>query len=266
LLELHVVESKSFRTKVRYANGGWERLNFNHWEGIPSPVEQNDRHIAVLKDLLNDQRLCPARLGITMSPTLRNIVVVEPGCSILGDFKGDARIYRMDSLFKRVREKDPALLAVFKVISQETLYEFAARLATYHKPAPKTDLSRHVPQAVEPAAPVSLISAMNCQGCGGSVSTAEVAYSRVNRSRFGGLLLCRKCQCYVPKPAPTSAPELHETAPPYKAATAPCCAECRATLDQKVVRFCRLNSKRFAGRLLCRACQTSAVKVQAAAL
>src|SRR4051794_25489368 len=52
LLEIHVVETKSFRTKIRFANGGWERLNFGHWEGIPSPAEQNERHILVLKELL----------------------------------------------------------------------------------------------------------------------------------------------------------------------------------------------------------------------
>lgn len=43
-LQINVVESKSFRTKVRYANGGWERINFNHWEGISSPVDQDDQH------------------------------------------------------------------------------------------------------------------------------------------------------------------------------------------------------------------------------
>lgn len=51
-MEIYVVESKSFRSKVRYANGGWERLNFNHWEGIASPVEQNDRHVAVLAEVI----------------------------------------------------------------------------------------------------------------------------------------------------------------------------------------------------------------------
>ncbi len=35
-LEIYVVESKSFRTKIRHAYGGWERLNFNRWKGIPA--------------------------------------------------------------------------------------------------------------------------------------------------------------------------------------------------------------------------------------
>lgn len=36
-LEVYVVESKNYRTKVRHANGGWERLCGNHWEGFRAP-------------------------------------------------------------------------------------------------------------------------------------------------------------------------------------------------------------------------------------
>src|SRR5262245_6994434 len=35
ILEIYVIESKGFRTKVRVANGGWERFRVDDWEGIP---------------------------------------------------------------------------------------------------------------------------------------------------------------------------------------------------------------------------------------
>jgi hypothetical protein len=76
LLEIYVVESKSYHTKVRYANGGWERFNFGDWEGIACPVEQNERHISVLKDLISDLALAPKRLGLPMPASFYNIVVV----------------------------------------------------------------------------------------------------------------------------------------------------------------------------------------------
>ena len=84
-LQINVVESKSFRTKVRYANGGWERINFNHWEGIPSPVDQNDRHIIVLEQLLSERQLAPKKLGFVVAPKFVNIVLVQPTGSIMGD-------------------------------------------------------------------------------------------------------------------------------------------------------------------------------------
>src|ERR1035437_5100930 len=64
LMEIYVVESKSFRTKIRHENGGWQRLNFNHWEGIPCPVEQNERHISVLQELVRETKMAPTRFGM----------------------------------------------------------------------------------------------------------------------------------------------------------------------------------------------------------
>lgn len=84
-LELYVVESKSFRTKIRHANGGWERLNLNHWEGIPCPVEQNERHIMVLEQLIKESELAPTRLGLTIRPRFFNVVVVQPSSGSCGD-------------------------------------------------------------------------------------------------------------------------------------------------------------------------------------
>ena len=87
LLEIYVVESKSYRTKVRYANGGWERFISGDWEGIACPIEQNERHISVLKDLITDAGLAPKRLGLPMPASFYNIVVVRPSCSIIGRFR-----------------------------------------------------------------------------------------------------------------------------------------------------------------------------------
>src|ERR1051325_7183039 len=102
-LEIYVIESKSFRTKLRYAYGGWERLNFNHWEGIPSPVEQNERHIAVLRELIDQRQIAPTRLGVALRPSFFNVVAVHPSCSIIGKVPEDARIFRMDTLMKKIR-------------------------------------------------------------------------------------------------------------------------------------------------------------------
>ena len=190
LLEIYVVESKSFRTKVRYANGGWERLNFSHWEGIPCPVAQNERHIAVLKDLIDDLGLAPKRFGMSIPVTLRNVVVVRPSCSIIGDFKGDARIWRMDTLVKQARGEGPSAVDLVRIISQETLSLFATKLTALHDAPGRIENSR----------------APRCEVCGATVEQKVVYFCRFNSKRFAGRLLCRACQPSASGVVPTAVP------------------------------------------------------------
>jgi hypothetical protein len=267
LLEIYVVESKSYRTKVRYANGGWERFNFGDWEGIACPVEQNERHISVLKDLISDLGLAPKRLGLPMPASFYNIVVVRPSCSIIGRFRGRARIWRMDTLVKKVCDDNSGVLNVVKVISRATLHRFATKLAACHKPAPKPKVSFTSPPSRLPEAlPAPDEASVRCHGCGNQLSVAEADYCRQNDSRFGRGLLCRKCQGYAPKVTPANVLLLHDAPMRSENRSAPRCEVCGAAVEQKVVYYCRFNSKRFAGRLLCRACQPSASKTVAKAV
>ncbi|MGO8927580.1 MAG: nuclease-related domain-containing protein [Limisphaerales bacterium] len=259
LLEIYVVESKSFRTKVRYANGGWERFISGDWEGIACPVEQNERHISVLKDLITNMGLAPKRLGLPMPVSFYNIVVVRPSCSIIGRFRGRARIWRMDTLVKKISSDNSGLLNVVKVVSQATLHRFAAKLAACHKPAtkPKVNFTPQ-PSRLPEALPAPAEASVRCHGCGNQLSVAEADYCRQNDSRFGRGLLCRKCQGYAPKDTPANVLLLHDAPVRIENRKAPRCEMCGAAVDQKVVYFCRINSSRFRGRLLCRACQPSA--------
>lgn len=274
LLETFVVESKSFRTKVRYANGGWERLNFNHWEGIPSPVEQNERHLLVLKTLMADLQLAPKRLGTPLAPIYRNVVLVAPSCSIVGEYPKDVHIHRMDSFVRSVRREDRSLLQVFKIISPDTLQAFALRLVAYHKPAATSTLLREaVTPLAQPISPPPVVQTnpapiQSCQGCGGPLSSAEANYCRTSTGKFGGKLLCRGCQkptfqrAPAAKPIAVPAAAISKAAAPFVSPTQPAieiaarCAGCGDGVESKVVAFCRFNSKRFGKRVLCRNCQS----------
>ena len=249
-MQMYVVESKNFRTKVRLANGGWERLNWKHWEGIPSPVEQNERHITVLKDVISTHKLSPFRLGLPIPVDFVNAVLVNPSCSITGDFPSHVSIYKMDTFVRTITNEDPtplgAMASLLKVVSSKTIEEFAGKLVAHHKPAPpKTVLKETTatynvaPKAVPPTSAV-------CSSCCGPVSNAEAYFCRINKTRFGGAILCKKCQSFAPNVEPKN-----------KVATEPVCADCAAAVDQKVVAFCRFNSKRFGGRMLCRECQSN---------
>lgn len=258
LLEIYVVESKSFRSKVRYAHGGWERLNYNDWEGIPSPTEQNERHIAVLRELIEQTRMSPIRLGLRMPPAFFNVVLVQPSCSIIGDHPTDARVFRADAFVRRIRAEDPSLASVFKVVSVETLHAFAAGLLEHHQPLqvpfqPATPPVTSLP-ITSPPAP------HKCQSCYAPLSAAEVRFCRGNPDRFSDKLLCRKCQNWAPRNVPPAKPigslQFNDTPVP-PANTVARCAECGTPVDAKIVAFCRINSKRMNRRTLCRKCQAN---------
>jgi nuclease-like protein len=256
LLEIYVVESKSFHTKIRYANGGWERLNYNHWEGIACPVQQNERHIAVLKDLITEKDLAIPRFGFTMMPKFYNVVVVMPTCSIIGDHPENAKIYRMDKLVDKVRKEDPAALHVFKIISAETLTEFACKLAAHHCPASRSGYHLSNASWQSAAAKAATLANQQCQGCGGALQTDEGGYCRQNSRRFCDQLLCRKCQDYAPKlPLEIHDRNSTEQSKPVDAKAPSKCSDCGRIVDQKVAAYCQERPNMFNGRIYCRACQ-----------
>ena len=252
-LNAYVVESKNYRTKVRHANGGWERLAYNHWEGIPCPGEQNRRHILVLEGLIEDLKLAPLRLGVPMRLAFLNVVAVGSACSVMGEFPEGVRVLRMDQMVRHFRADDPSFLSALKLVSADMLQDFAANLVLEHKPAPgpKPTILEEPPPYRAPNSSVAPVAASAstagpaappCESCGGLLSSAEAYFCRLNKTRFAGKLLCRKCQSFAPKEAPSPAPGPH-------------CAQCNAAVDAKVVAFCRFNSQRFGGRVLCRNCQ-----------
>ena len=242
LLEVYVIETKNIKTKVRFQNGGWERINFNHWDGMPSPVEQNRRHIAVLKELIEAEKLAPQRLGFPMPCDYFNVVAINPSCSVVGQFPKDVLIFKMDDLFKKIHDADPSISSIFKAISQETLTDFCRKIISYHKPSPLND----APFAAKAKTPASSkeVAGVNCAGCGGSVSPAEAFFCRLskNKGRFGGKILCRKCQSSAPAECPQKP-------------TVSKCDKCGAEVEVKVVAFCKANSKRFGNQIVCRSCQ-----------
>ncbi|MFC7420732.1 nuclease-related domain-containing protein [Iodobacter arcticus] len=76
-LEIFVIETKNFSADLQINEVG----EFTAWYhkkpiGIASPLVQNEKHIAVLKDLINSSPM-PTRLGISLTPSFSNIVMLS---------------------------------------------------------------------------------------------------------------------------------------------------------------------------------------------
>jgi len=137
LLEVYVLETKHFSEGVSINEQG----EFSIWfggkpRGIPSPLEQNDRHIEVLKDVFKTIQM-PTRMGFRLQPSFESLVLVSKNARIgrPKKFKTD-RVLKSDQLEtwieKSVETGSP--LSIAKIVSLETLTEIGRQLVALHKP------------------------------------------------------------------------------------------------------------------------------------
>lgn len=142
-MECYVLETKHFRDGVKITEDGeFMRWNgFKHtFEGMPSPLEQNDRHIAVLRDTMKSLDL-PTRLGMRIQPTYQSLVLVSPTARIDRPKKFDAgRVIKADQLHARIkRDADDeggfgVMKSLAKVVSSDSVRVVAQQLVELHRP------------------------------------------------------------------------------------------------------------------------------------
>ena len=144
-MECYVLETKHFRDGVKITDDGeFMRWNsFKHtFEGMPSPLEQNDRHIAVLRDAMKAIDL-PTRLGMRIQLAFQSLVLVSPTARIDRPKKFDAsRVIKADQLRARISrdiDNENSFIGiaktVAKIVSADTVRDVARQLVKLHRPA-----------------------------------------------------------------------------------------------------------------------------------
>ncbi|MCR5867937.1 nuclease-related domain-containing protein [Aquincola sp. J276] len=145
-LDIWVCESKHFAEGVAVNDQGeFTAFYGGRAVGVPSPFEQNRKHIALLREVLHSDRVnLPKRLGIAIKPALESVVLVSKNARITRPrtkIDGLDRLIKTDQLRhlieKTINEASAAttLLAVSKVVSQETMEDVARQLVRLHQPA-----------------------------------------------------------------------------------------------------------------------------------
>jgi hypothetical protein len=218
--ELFVLETKTFSTGLSINERGEFSTFYEGKEvGIPSPLEQNARHISVLKAALKEVGL-PKRLGVTMRPTYNSVVLVSPKAVInrpkLNSLPG--AVIKLDQFFSWYHDKMDAptlkdLFGILKVSSSATVQSIGEKLLTLHKPH-RVDYIKKF-------------------GLGPALLGMETVVPVIAEQRSSIAL---------------SAPKGKET-PEYF------CANCQVSIPPVVAKFCWNNKARFSGRAFCRACQ-----------
>ncbi|MDA8446587.1 nuclease-related domain-containing protein [Paracidovorax valerianellae] len=145
LLEIWVCESKSFHQGVAVNEVG-EFTSFfaGSPRGIPSPIEQNRRHILVLQSLLKGAVVpLPKRFGVKLMPRFESAVLISQNARITRPkkpFAGLETVMKNDQLRSAIdRQIDnasglAAMLSMWRVVGPETLEQFARSIAKLHRP------------------------------------------------------------------------------------------------------------------------------------
>jgi nuclease-like protein len=214
LLGVWVCESKHFSEGVAVDDyGEWTGFYNRRPDGIGSPIEQNRKHIAVLNDVFAKRLVeLPKRLGITIRPELRSVILVskEARISRPKTKAGRARVEGLDSVIKidqlktlLDRDLDSKGVATLRrFVGKGEIERIARQLVALHRPA-STDWSAKLGVAAESPAPADASGGPTvgpasqhavCKGCGKRVSEAVIEFSQARAEVFGNRILCMDCQ------------------------------------------------------------------------
>lgn len=143
-MDIYVLETKSFHSGLKITEEG-EFLRSNKYtksyEGMPSPLQQNERHIQVLKDVITQIDL-PTRLGLRIAPSFQSFVLVDPSARVIRPKAFDtSRVIKADqlkkSIWRDIDNENPVLgliKAAAKIVSGETVEYVARQLVALHRP------------------------------------------------------------------------------------------------------------------------------------
>lgn len=206
-----VLETKHFHSGLKIMDDGqflqWNNYN-KSFEGMSSPLDQNDRHITVLKDVVK-QIEWPTRLGLKLSPSFESFVLVSSKARIDRPKKFDtSRVIKSDGLGKAIDKKFDSMgvLATFgaasKMVSTETLKELAQAIAALHKPIKidyrsKFGLNEQVAENIssyektKPTKVVSVADSPKCRKC--QSQNLSIQYGR-----YGYYFKCSDCEGNTP--------------------------------------------------------------------
>ncbi len=83
MFDIYVLESKNYSYKLKISPEGEFQVYYGkEYIGIPSPIEQNKRHIHLLDLFLKHRNILPKRMGISIRPRFKNLILVSPKCII----------------------------------------------------------------------------------------------------------------------------------------------------------------------------------------
>lgn len=235
-LDIWVCETKSFCEGIAInEQGECSRFYNNKPTGMPSPFEQNKKHIMVLGSLFKTGMVqLPTRLGFAIKPNMTSVVLVSKNARISRPktkIVGVESIIKSDqfrSMIDRATDGDNNPLTMAKLIGADTLENFARAIAAQHKPIAFNWVAKFGLPEISPGFGASRVA--TAQAMPPPLPTPVVA--SILSEEIGSVT--------------------NEVNRPKKKLI---CATCSQSVELKVARFCWFNKARFGENIYCRECQ-----------
>jgi len=214
--EIYVLESKNYSYGIKITpEGEFQAYYGKQTFGIPSPVEQNKRHIHLLDRFLKDNNLLPKRLGISIRPKYLNFILISPKSLITRPaankfdtstiIKADTLKTKIDNDINKFTPLSD-LSAVGKISSAATIEEMSTRLVSFHRPlsidyrakfglpAKSYSITQKNPAIVNDERNAFGTPKFFCCKCKKSISEKAAKFCWQNKTKFGGRAYCFDCQ------------------------------------------------------------------------
>ena len=143
LFDFYILESKSYSQNLQINKiGEFTAVYKTKKFGIESPIEQNERHMHLFSSFLNDNKILPKRLGLTIKTRFLNYILISPKTTIKRPLKtkrNTDNIIKADTLHSVIdKNADSAAIREFGRIvtlsSFNTIANMAQKIVSYHKP------------------------------------------------------------------------------------------------------------------------------------
>lgn len=214
LFQIYVIESKNFSYEIVINdNGEFSLKSDSKVFGIPSPVEQNNRHLFLLKKFVSSNNITPRRLGIPIIPQYKSLILMSPKSVITRpdkkQFNTDC-IIKADALWTKIDENADKitpiddLFLLGNISSFKSVTDFAEKLQSFHS---KSSINYQKKFGIKSADdPIqTVIDKSNgttaqtetkyyCFKCNKKIQSNVANYCWCNRKKFGGKAYCYDCQ------------------------------------------------------------------------
>jgi hypothetical protein len=214
LFEVYVIESKNFSYEITINDAGEFTLKSgNQAFGIPSPIEQNRRHIFLLEKFIAANAISPNRLGIPVIPRYKSLILMSPKSVITRPDKkkfDTESVIKADVLRTKIDEYSNKFNPIYdfsligNLSTLKSVREFADRLKAFHSRSAMNyqkkfgiEVNNDPIQNVIDIANGKDNNVENkyyCFKCKKAIPYNVARYCWNNKERFGGKAFCYDCQ------------------------------------------------------------------------
>ena len=210
-LDFYILETKNYTHGIKINDRG----EFLVWTGkqytpIESPIEQNQRHIEVMKRVLETEPILPKRAGIKIQSSFFSYILVSPKSRVIRPEKkifDSNLVIKSDELNTKLEQNIEnkntfsSLVSLTKLISQDSLVEIANKVASYHRPT-KIDYYKKFninisdkkikDLKIQKKSPQK--TKYYCFKCSQTITNKVASFCFSNKNRFQGKAYCYTCQ------------------------------------------------------------------------